>query len=268
MIGAIAGDVIGSVHESAATKTKRFPLFTPESCFTDDTVLTAAVADVLLTGGDYTRMFQKYFRAYPDAGYGQQFKLWCELRRTEPYNGWGNGSAMRVSPIGLAFDNLEDVLAEAERSAKVTHDHPEGIRGARAVAAATFLARKRPDKREIAEYVEAEFDYRLDLSLKSVRRTFLFDVSCEGTVPWALRAFLEADSYEEAVRNAISLGGDADTLACIAGAVAGVYYGVPPTVESEVLARLDDRLRDVVLRFGQRFGTPMHLSLGAHKGKL
>ncbi len=254
MIGAIAGDVIGSVHEAAATKTKRFPLFTPESCFTDDTVLTAAVAEVLLTGGDYVRTFHRYFRSYPDAGYGQQFKLWCELRRTEPYNSWGNGSAMRVCPVGLACDRLEDVLAEAERSARVTHDHPEGIRGARAVAAAVFLARRRPDKREIADYVETEFGYRLDQPLKSVRRTFLFDVSCEGTVPWALRAFLEADGYEDAVRNAISLGGDADTLACIAGAVAGAYYGVPAEIELEVLRRLDDRLRDVVLRFRERFG--------------
>jgi ADP-ribosylglycohydrolase len=254
MIGAIAGDVIGSVHESAATKTKRFSLYTPDSCFTDDTVLTAAVADVLLKGGDYTRTFQRYFRAYPDAGYGQQFKEWCQLRRTKPYSSWGNGSAMRVSPIGLAFDRLEDVLAEAERSACVTHNHPEGIKGAQAVATAVFLARQRPDKRQIADYIEAEFGYRLDVPLKSVRRTFLFDVSCEGTVPWALRAFIEADSYEDAVRNAISLGGDADTLACIAGAVAGVYYGVPAEIEVEALQKLDERLRDVVSRFGEKFG--------------
>jgi ADP-ribosylglycohydrolase len=254
LLGAIAGDVIGSVHEAAATKTKRFPLFTPESCFTDDTVLTAAVAEVLLTGGDYVQTFHRYFRHYPDAGYGGQFQLWCELRRTRPYNSWGNGSAMRVSPVGLAYNRLEDVLAEAERSARVTHDHIEGIRGARAVAAAVFLARRQPDKREIAEYVEAEFSYRLDRPLASVRRTFLFDVSCEGTVPWALRAFLEADGYEDAVRNAISLGGDADTLACIAGAVAGAYYGVPADIESETLGRLDDRLRDVVSRFSERFG--------------
>ncbi len=252
MIGAIAGDVIGSVHEATATKTKRFPLFTPESCFTDDTVLTIAVAEVLLVGGDYTKTFQKYYRAYPDAGYGQQFKLWCDLRNTEPYNSWGNGSAMRVSPIGMAFDRMEDVLAEAERSARVTHNHPEGIRGAQATAAAVFLARQRPDKQEIANTIEAKFGYQLDRSLKSVRRKFLFDVSCEGTVPWALRAFLEADSYEDTVRNAISLGGDADTLACIAGAVAGAYYGVPAEIESEVLSRLDDRLRNVVSRFSTR----------------
>ena len=254
MIGAIAGDIIGSVHEATATKTKRFPLFTPESCFTDDTVMTLAVAEVLLKGGEYGRTFQKYYRAYPDVGYGQQFKSWCELGHTEPYNSWGNGSAMRVSPVGLAFDRLEDVLAEAERSANVTHNHPEGIRGARAVAAAVFLARHRPDKREIADYVESEFGYQLDKPLKSVRRTFLFDVSCEGTVPWALRSFLEADCFEDAVRNAVSLGGDADTLACIAGAVAGAYYGVPPEIASEAFARLDERLRKVVSRFNERFG--------------
>jgi ADP-ribosylglycohydrolase len=248
--------VIGSVHEAAATKTKRFPLFTPESCFTDDTVLTAAVAETLLTGDDYARTFHRYFQAYPDSGYGEQFRLWCELRRTAPYHSWGNGSAMRVSPVAFAYDRLEDVLAEAERSARITHDHPEGVRGARAVAAAVLLARRQPDKREIAEYVETEFGYRLDRPLKSVRRTFLFDVSCVGTVPWALRAFLEADGYEDAVRNAISLGGDADTLACIAGAVAGVYYGVPAEIEVEALARLDDRLRGVVLRFRERFGVP------------
>lgn len=252
MIGAIAGDVIGSVHESTATKTKRFPLFTPESCFTDDTVLTAAVAEVLLTGRDYTRTFQKFYRHYPDAGYGQQFRMWCELRRTEPYNSWGNGSAMRVSPIGLAFDRLEDVLVEAERSACVTHNHPEGVRGAQAVAAAVFLARQHPDKR--ADFIESRFGYRLDQPLASVRRTFVFDVSCQGTVPWALRAFLEADDFEGAVRNAISLGGDADTLACIAGAVAGIYHGVPAAIETEAFARLDDRMRDVLLRFRKRFG--------------
>jgi ADP-ribosylglycohydrolase len=237
-------------------------LFTTESCFTDDTVLTAAVADVLLNAGDYTRAFHRYFRKYPDVGYGAQFKLWCELRRTEPYNSWGNGSAMRVAPIGMAFDRLEDVLAEAERSARVTHDHPEGIRGAKAVAAAVFLARKQPEKSEIAEYIQREFGYLLDVPLKKVRRTFLFDVSCEGTVPWALRAFLEADTFEDAVRNAISLGGDADTLACIAGAVAEPYYGVPSEIAVEVLARLDDRLRAVVAQFAERFGGESRLTNG------
>lgn len=254
MIGAIAGDVIGSVHEAAATKSKRFELFTAESCFTDDTVLTVAVAKVLLTGGDYAATLQRYYRAYPDAGYGQQFKHWCDIRGTEPYHSWGNGSAMRVGPVGWAFDTLPEVLAEAERSASVTHNHPEGIRGAKAVAAAVFLARSRSEKQAIADYATSEFGYDLGVPLRSVRREFLFDVSCAGTVPWALRAFLEADGYEDAVRNAISLGGDADTLACIAGAVAGAYYGVPAEIEAEALARLDDRLRGVVSKFAARFG--------------
>jgi ADP-ribosylglycohydrolase len=255
VIGAIAGDIIGSVHEATATKTKRFPLFTVESSFTDDTVMTAAVAEVLLDGGSYVRAFHRYFRAYPDVGYGHQFKTWCELRRTDPYQSWGNGSAMRAGPVGLAFDRIDDVLAEAERSACVTHDHPEGIRGAKATAAAVFLARRRTDKSALARYIETEFGYDLGVPLKRVRRTFLFDVSCVGTVPWALRAFLEADGFEDAVRNAISLGGDADTLACIAGAVAGAYYPVPDDIASEAMGRLDDRLRGVVSRFTERFGT-------------
>lgn len=254
MIGAIAGDVIGSVHEAEATKTKRFPLFTVDSCYTDDTVLTVAVAEVLLTNGDYIRTFHRYFRVYPDAGYGGQFKRWCELRHTQPYNSWGNGSAMRVAPVGLAFTTLSEVLSEAERSACVTHNHPEGIRGAKAVAATVFLARRQTRKEDIAEYIETEFGYRLDVPLKTVRRNFLFDVSCAGTVPWALRAFLEADGYEDAIRNAVSLGGDADTLACIAGAVAGAYYGVPSDITEQTLNRLDDHIRSVIARFDARFG--------------
>jgi ADP-ribosylglycohydrolase len=160
---------------------------------------------------------------------------------------------MRVAPVGLAFDNMEEVLAEAERSARVTHDHPEGIRGAKSVAAAVFLARQRPDKSEIANYIKSEFGYRLDQPLKSVRRTFVFDVSCEGTVPWAIQAFLEANSYEDTVRNAVSFGGDADTLACIAGAVAGAYYGVPTEIAAEVMTRLDHRLLGIVRRFTEKF---------------
>jgi ADP-ribosylglycohydrolase len=252
--GAVAGDVIGSVHEATATKTKRFPLFVGDSGFTDDTVLTAAVADVLLAGGDYRRTFQRYYHGYPDAGYGGRFRTWAGLRRRTPYGSRGNGATMRVSPVAYTFDTLDAVLAEADRSAAVTHDHPEGVRGARAVAAAVFLARGRPPKDDIRGYVEAAFGYRLDVPLRRVRRTFLFDVSAPGTVPFALRAFLEADGYEDAVRNAVSLGGDADTLACIAGAVAGAYYGVPAEIEVEAFGRLDYRLRGVFARFRERFG--------------
>jgi ADP-ribosylglycohydrolase len=255
MLGAIAGDVIGSVHESAATKTKRFSLFTPESCFTDDTVLTVAVAECLLTGRGYVKTFHKYHKAYPDAGYGQSFRLWAELRRQEPYGSWGNGSAMRVSPVAFAFDELPVVLAEAERCAAVTHNHPHGIRGAQATAAAIFLARQGQQKPAIQEYLERTFGYRLDEPLRKIRRTYLFDVSCEGSVPQSLRAFLESTSLEDAIRNAISLGGDADTMACIAGGVAEAYYGgVAPEIAAETLGRLDDRLRGVVERFRDKYG--------------
>jgi ADP-ribosylglycohydrolase len=250
MLGAIAGDVIGSVHEATATKTKHFPLFTDESSFTDDTVLTAAVAEVLMSGGSYVRAFHKYYDNYPDAGYGQQFRSWAELRKKKPYNSWGNGAAMRVSPVAHAFDSLDEVLAEAERCTNVTHNHPEGVRGAKAVAAAVFLARQQTDKQSIQTYIERTSGYRLDQPLKSIRRIFLFDVSCEGTVPPAIRSFLESTDYEDAVRNAISLGGDADTLGCIAGAIAEPFYGgVPIEIETEVFNRLDEQLREVVSSF-------------------
>src|SRR3954454_6478484 len=162
MLGAIAGDVIGSVHERARTKTKDFPLFTPGSRFTDDTVLTAAVADCLLDGRDYVDAFHDYFQEYPDAGYGSTFWLWASSRRREPYKSWGNGSAMRVSPVAYVGTTLDGVLAEAKRSAEVTHDHEEGIRGAQAVAAAVFLARTGGTKEQIRQYIEERFDYFLD----------------------------------------------------------------------------------------------------------
>lgn len=263
MLGAIAGDVIGSVHEAMATKHKTFALFTPDSRFTDDTILTVAVARCLLDGRDYVRTFHRYYRRYPDAGYGQSFRLWAELRRTAPYGSWGNGSAMRVSPVAYAFDDLPAVLAEAERCAAVTHDHPDGIHGAQATAAAVFLARQGKTKQEIRSYIETTFGYTLSIPLAEIRPTYLFDVSCAGSVPQALTAFLESTGYEDAVRNAVSLGGDADTLACIAGAVAEAFYGgVPPAIAAEALARLDGRLRAVVDRFREQYGVPGRAGAG------
>jgi ADP-ribosylglycohydrolase len=255
MLGAIAGDVIGSVHEQARTKTKGFPLFTPRSRFTDDTVLTVAVADCLLHGRDYVDTLQDYFHAYPNAGYGGTFRLWASSRRREPYQSWGNGSAMRVSPVAYAATTLEEALAEAKRSAEVTHDHEQGIRGAQATAAAVFLARTGAGKEDIRRTIEERFDYFLDETLDGLRPTYRFDVSCQGSVPPSIIAFLESTGYEDAVRNAISLGGDADTMACIAGAIAEAYYGgVPAAIADPVLARLDDRLRDVVQAFLRRYG--------------
>lgn len=254
MLGAIAGDVIGSVHEGARTKTKHFPLLTPESRFTDDTVLTVAVAECLLHGRDYVEAFHDYFETYPTAGYGGTFFWWASSRRREPYNSWGNGSAMRVSPVAYVATTLEEVLQEAKRSAEVTHNHEQGIRGAQATAAAVFLARTGGSKEQIRRYVEEQFDYFLDESLDQIRPTYQFDASCQWSVPQSILAFLESKGFEDAIRNAISLGGDADTMACIAGAIAEAYYGgVPAEIAAPVLARLDDRLKSVVREFRDRY---------------
>ncbi|HEV8060142.1 MAG TPA: ADP-ribosylglycohydrolase family protein [Gemmataceae bacterium] len=256
MIGAIAGDVIGSVHEGAGTKTKDFPLFVEDSGFTDDTVLTVAVAQRLLHGGDYIDLFHEYFHAYPRAGYGGTFLRWAGYRHREPYNSWGNGSAMRVSPVGFACDSLDEVLVQARHSAEVTHNHPEGIRGAQATATAIFLARSGREKKDIQAHIEREFGYNLSERLDDIRGKYSFDVSCQGSVPQSIIAFLESDSYEDAVRNAISLGGDADTMACIAGGIAESFYGgIPEDIRSRTLALLDERLRGVVEEFVQRFGS-------------
>jgi ADP-ribosylglycohydrolase len=255
MLGAIAGDVIGSVHEVARTKTKNFPLFTPESRFTDDTVLTVAVADCLLNGRDYVDALHDYYHAYPNAGYGGTFCLWAMERRREPYKSWGNGSAMRVSPVAYARTTLDEVLAEAKRSAEVTHDHMQGIRGAQATAAAVFLAKTGAGKEDIRRFIEEKFDYFLDETLDQMRPTYQFSAACQDSVPQSIIAFLESTDYEDAVRNAISLGGDADTMACIAGAIAEAYYGgVPAAIAEQVLSRLDGRLRQVVEEFRRRAG--------------
>jgi ADP-ribosylglycohydrolase len=264
MLGAIAGDVIGSVHEGTSRKTGRFePLFHPECEPTDDSVLTVAVAAHLLTRSDEHLLSDddlvdvlKYWTLlYPYAGYGGNYLHWVELNRREPYNSFGNGSAMRVSPVAWAFEELGQVLHHAERTAAVTHNHPEGIKGAQATASAVFLARKGRSKDDIRNYLETTFGYDLHRELDLIRPGYVFDVTCQGTVPEAIIAFLEADSFEETVRNAISLGGDADTLACIAGSIAQGMWGVPPEIRDETLSRLDLKLRGVVTEFESRFGS-------------
>ena len=256
MLGAIAGDVIGSVREVTGTKTKDFPLFTEWSRFTDDTVLTVAVAEKLMRGGSYVDRFHWYVREYPTAGYGGTFVTWAARGKREPYNSWGNGSAMRVSPIGVMFDTLEEVESESKRSADVTHNHPEGVKGAQATAAAVFLARSGHDKVAIKAHIESEYGYNLSQRLDDIRPKYFFDVSCQGSVPQSIVAFLESTDYEDAVRNAIYLGGDADTMACIAGAIAEAYYGsVPEHIRRPVLERLDDRLLGVVNEFTETYGS-------------
>jgi ADP-ribosylglycohydrolase len=255
MLGAIAGDVIGSVHEGSGTKTKEFPLFTPRSCFTDDSVLSIAVADWILTGKNLVELFHQYGSNYPYSGYGGRFRSWLQSGSRDPYNSFGNGAAMRVSAVGFAFDALDEVLEWSKRSAEVTHNHPEGIRGAQATAAAILLARQGLPKPQMRDFLESTFGYALQTSLDDIRPRYNFDETCQGTVPQALIAFFESEDYEDAIRNAISLGGDADTLACIAGGVAEAFYGsVPNHIADQVTERLDPALITVLQQFRGRFG--------------
>jgi ADP-ribosylglycohydrolase len=250
MIGAIIGDVIGSVYETVATKSKNFPLFTKRSKFTDDTVLTIAVAECLLNQKDYARTLQEYALKYPKKKYGARFMQWMFSEKPQPYNSFGNGSAMRVSPIGFYYDNLEIVLAEAEKSAMITHNHPDGIKGAQAVATAIFLAKIGKSKSEIKEFVADIFGYDLNRRLDLIRPTYTFDVTCQGSVPESIIAFLESTSYEDAIRNAVSLGGDSDTMACIAGGIAQAYYKkIPIEMLRETKIRLNNEFLTIIARF-------------------
>ena len=257
MIGAIAGDIIGSVYEGHRVKTTEFPLFTSRSTFTDDTVLTVAVADCILHGKDYAITFKQYGRRYPHAGFGGMFRRWLNSNSLEPYYSFGNGSAMRVSPVGFAFDTIDEVLAEARRSAEVTHNHPEGIKGAQAIATAILLARQKETKSSIKEFIEKNFGYDLSRTLEEIRPHYHFDETCQGSVPQAIIAFLESDSYEDAVRKAISLGGDSDTLACMAGGIAQAYYRtIPDYIINEVKSRLHDDLLRVTEEFNTKYRLP------------
>ena len=255
MIGAIAGDIIGSVHEFSNIKTEDFPLFSPQCTFTDDTVLTVAVADGILTGKGYAVALKEWGRLFPYAGYGGMFRHWLMSDGRAPYNSFGNGSAMRVSPVGFAFDSLDKVLEEAKKSAEVTHNHPEGIKGAQAVAATIFLARMGTGKKEIKDYIENTFNYDLNATLAEIRPRYSFNETCQGSVPQAVIAFLESISYEDAVRKAISLGGDTDTQACITGGIAQAYYKIiDDRIVTKVRALLDARLLEVVDLFSSKYG--------------
>lgn len=250
MFGAIAGDVIGSVYEHRRIKTTDFPLFHEYSRFTDDTVLTIAIAEAILHRRDYAAALKSLGRQYPDAGYGGAFLEWISAPESRPYNSWGNGAAMRVSPIGFAFSTLETVLAEAQKSAEVSHNHPEGIKGAQATALAIFLARTGESKAQIRKEISERFGYDLTRTIAEIRPHYRFDVSCQGSVPEAIIAFLEADHYEDAVRKAISLGGDSDTLACIAGGIAHAFYQeISPKIVTEVRKRLPHEFLEIIDTF-------------------
>lgn len=259
MLGAIAGDIAGSVYEfdSWGGDWKDIPLFTSKCFFTDDTVLTMAVAEALTktfgrpeeAGEELVDCIHEYGKRYPDAGYGGRFASWLGLSKREPYNSFGNGSAMRVSPVAWIYDSLEEVEKYAEISAAVTHNHPEGIKGACAVAGAIFLARKGAGKKEIKDYVSGKYGYNLDRSLGEIKKTYKFDETCQKSVPEAIIAFLESDSFEDSLKKAIWLGGDADTQADIAGAIAEAFFGMPDSFQQEALSRLDNWLYFRYLRW-------------------
>ena len=256
MLGAIAGDIIGSIYEHHPIKTKDFPLYTDRSTFTDDTVLTVAVADALMGERDYAKHLSAWGKKYLSAGYGKSFRTWLAVDGHPPYGSWGNGSAMRVSPIGWAYNSIDEVLLEAERSAVISHNHPEGIKGAQAVALAVYLARTTDysrTKMEIKEQITVRFGYDLSRTLEKIRPTYSFDVSCQGSVPESILCFLESDSYEDAVRNAISLGGDSDTMACIAGAIAQAHYGTPLGITENAIKLLPEDLLNILFQFTSRF---------------
>lgn len=255
MLGAIAGDIIGSIYENNNIKTKDFPLFRFGCDFTDDTVLTVAVAKAILKKQDYAAAIRDLARQYPNAGYGFSFSQWMQEDEAGPYGSWGNGSAMRVSPVGFAFESVDQVLAEARRTAMITHDHSEGIKGAQATALAVYLARTTHDKTLIRREITQRFGYNLERSLEAIRPDYEFDVSCQGTVPEAVIAFLESTSFEDAVRNAVSLGGDADTLACITGGIAHAYYGsIPARITTQVRKLLTEDLWQVTETFCRQYG--------------
>ena len=249
------GDIVGSMYERYNIKTKDFPLFGNRCKFTDDTVMTAAVSEGLMNGGSpeaYVHAMKRLGRMYPRAGYGGNFRKWLFAEESLPYNSWGNGSAMRVSPIGWYFDTLEKTEKEALISAAVTHNHPEGIKGAQATAAAIFLARSGKSKEEIKRYIENKYDYNLSKTLDDIRPTYRFDVSCMGTVPEAIISFLESEDFEDAIRNAVSLGGDSDTLTAITGSIAEAAYGIPDEIKHTAISLLDEPLKEGLWRWQDR----------------
>ena len=277
MLGAIVGDIAGSVYEWHNIKTKDFPLFREDCRFTDDTVMTVAVAEALMNGGkreDFIDAMKKYGRMYPRAGYGGRFRMWLQSDDRAPYNSYGNGSAMRVSPCAWVMDLGYCARTgcwptygrkEAELSAEVTHNHPEGIRGALAITDAIFLARyyfkgygseyETPAqdpaeyKKHIKEHIEQEYGYDLSFTLDEIRPSYQFSASCQDTVPQAIVAFLESTDFEDAIRNAISLGGDSDTIAAMAGSIAEAAYGIPEWIRKKAVSYLDEPLKDVLRRW-------------------
>lgn len=258
MIGAITGDIVGSRFEFNNNKSIDFKLFHNDCDFTDDSICTIATMDWLLNRRNegYGAVLQSWCRKYsnPTGGYGGRFAVWVRSDNPCPYYSWGNGSAMRVSPIGFFFDTLEATRSAAEATAIVTHNHPEGIKGAVAVASAIFLARTTKDKDVVREYITKEFNYDLSRICDDIRPGYKFNESCHGTVPEAIIAFLDSVDFESAIRLAVSLGGDTDTLTCITGGIAEAYYGVPEQIEQQAMGYLPTEIQTILTKFYNHHG--------------
>ncbi len=254
ILGGVVGDVVGCSLKYGNKKTTDFHLFRDESDFSGNTVLNAATMDCLLTNGAYADLYRRYPQKYPERGYIVDFYIWILEDEPKPYNGQDKGSALRVCPAGWAFDTIDEVLAEAEKSAAVTHNHPEGIKGAQATAVAVYLARTGKTKAEIREYIEQSFGYDLSRTVDQIRPNYNIKESCQETVPEAITAFLESDSFESAIRLAVSLGGDSDTLACITGSIAEAFYGeIPLYMIETTLKHLPPELIDLIAEFSEKY---------------
>ena len=259
MIGAILGDMIGAPFEfDRGEKTKEFQMFSVETRFTDDSVMTVAVAEAMMdsygkSDGEIrsalVKSMQAWGRRYPHAGYGGMFRNWLVEKDPKPYNSFGNGSAMRVSSVGWLYDTIEKTRHAARLTAEVSHNHPEGIKGAEVTASAIFLARMGFSKDEIKDYIIKEFGYDLSRTIEEIRPGYHHVETCQETVPEAITAFLEGDNFEDVIRTAVSLGGDCDTLTCIAGGIAEAFYGVPEEFKEECELRLTDEMKSVVKMF-------------------
>ena len=253
MIGAIAGDVIGSTYEHANVRHLGFDLFPDRSTFTDDTVMTLALAEALMNGRGIAENYRRFCGWYPKAGYGFMFKAWAMDPTRGPYESYGNGAPMRVSPVVVVASNREEALSLATESAAPTHNHPEGIKGAQVIAQAGFMARKGASKDDILAEAVALSGYDLGFHLDDIRDHYAFDATCQGSVPQALVAFREGQDFEDTIRRAISIGGDSNTIACMAGTIAGPFFGVPPQIDRQTRARLDGRLAGILTNFETRF---------------
>lgn len=254
MLGALVGDIIGSTYEFYGTKRTDFELFEEGCRFTDDSVMTLAVAKWLVedkkhTAKELIKCMQELGRKHPGAGYGGLFYSWLYQNDPQPYNSWGNGAGMRVSPVGLYAKTLDETLALAALTASVSHNHPEGVKGAQAIATSVFLCKQGKTKQEIRDYVEKTFCYNLHRTIAEIRPRYGFDVSCQGSVPEAIIAFLEGNSFEEVIRLAISLGGDSDTIGCMAGAIAACMYPIPNYIAERCNNLLTDDLREIKDQF-------------------